>query len=58
MISQLERGTTPMELSLLDVHEVVEEAISHVALIVQNRAGMIYKHLDASHTFIKGNKTT
>ena len=56
MISQLERGTTPMELSLLDVHEVVEEAISHVALIVQNRAGMIYKHLDASHTFIKGNK--
>ena len=56
MISQLERGTTPMELSLLDVHAVVEEAISHVALIVQNRAGMIYKHLDASHTFIKGNK--
>ena len=43
---------------VMNVHEVVEEAINHVALIVQNRAGMIYKHLDASHTFIKGNKTT
>ena len=56
MISQLERGTTPMELSSIDVHEVVEEAISHVALIVQNRAGMIYKHLDASFSNISGNK--
>ena len=56
MISQLERGTTPMELSPIDVHEVVEEAISHVALIVQNRAGMIYKHLDASFSSISGNK--
>ena len=56
MISQLERGTTPMELSPIDVHEVVEEAISHVALIVQNRAGMIYKHLDASFSNISGNK--
>ena len=33
-----------MELSQLDVHAIVEEAISHVALIVQKRAGMIYKH--------------
>ena len=56
MISQLERGTTPMELSPIDVHEVVEEAISHVALIVQNRAGMIYKHLDAAFSDISGNK--
>ena len=38
MIFQLERGTTPMELSPIDVHEVVEEAISHVALIVQKTA--------------------
>ena len=56
MISQLERGTTPMELTVIDAHEVVEEAISHVALIVQNRAGMIFKHLDASISTINGNK--
>ena len=56
MISQLERGTTPMELTVIDAHEVVEEAISHVALIVQNRAGMIFKHLDASVSTINGNK--
>ncbi|MGB1448246.1 MAG: sensor histidine kinase [Flavobacteriaceae bacterium] len=56
MISQLERGTTPMECEPIDVHEVIEEAISHVALIVQNRAGMIYKHLEAFDTTISANK--
>ena len=53
MISQLERelphGRNP------NVHDVIEEAISHVALIVQNRAGMIYKHLDATYVTISAN---
>ena len=56
MISQLERGTTPMELSSIDIHDVIEEAISHVALIVQNRSGMIYKHLEATSTIVSANK--
>ena len=56
MISQLERGTTPMELSPIDIHDVIEEAISHVALIVQNRSGMIYKHLEATSTIVSANK--
>ena len=56
MISQLERGTTPMELRSIDIHDVIEEAISHVALIVQNRSGMIYKHLEATSTIVSANK--
>ena len=55
MISQLERGSTPMECEPINVHEVIEEAISHVALIVQNRAGMIYKHLDATDLTVSAN---
>lgn len=55
MISQLERGTTPIEISPVDVHTLIEEAISHVALIVQNRSGMIYKHLEASHDQVMGH---
>jgi two-component system phosphate regulon sensor histidine kinase PhoR len=57
MISQLDRGSTPMEFETIDIHEVVEDAISHVALIVQNRSGMIYKHLDATSVTISANLT-
>ena len=55
MISQLDRGSTPMECETIDIHEVIEDAISHVALIVQNRSGMIYKHLDATSVNISTN---
>ena len=55
MISQLDRGSTPMECETIDIHEVIEDAISHVALIVQNRSGMIYKHLDATSVNISAN---
>jgi two-component system phosphate regulon sensor histidine kinase PhoR len=55
MISQLDRGSTPMECESTDIHEVIEDAISHVALIVQNRSGMIYKHLDAPFVTISAN---
>ena len=57
MISQLERGTTPIELSPISVHALIEEAISHVALIVQNRAGMIYKHFEASSDQVMGHSS-
>ena len=57
MISQLERGTTPIELTPVSVHALIEEAISHVALIVQNRAGMIYKHFEASNHQVMGHSS-
>jgi two-component system phosphate regulon sensor histidine kinase PhoR len=56
MISQLEKGSTPMECSPLDAHNIIEDAISHVALIVQNRAGIMYKNLHAKPSMISANK--
>jgi len=56
MISQLEKGATPMECTPLDTHQIIEDAISHVALIVQNHSGVIHKKLDAKQTMISANK--
>lgn len=56
MISQLERGSTPVEMKIENVHELIEGAISHVALIVQNRSGMIYKHLEAPTALVRVDK--
>ena len=56
MISQLEKGSTPMECIPLETHQIIEDALSHVALIVQNRAGVIHKNLDATQTMISANK--
>jgi two-component system phosphate regulon sensor histidine kinase PhoR len=55
MIAQLEKGSTPIDLSPTEVHVVIENAISHVSLIVQNRSGMILKHLDAVAPVILAN---
>ena len=56
MISQLDKGATPMECTPLDTHQIIEDAISHVALIVQNHSGVIHKKLDAKQTMISANK--
>ena len=56
MISQLEKGSTPMDCIPLETHQIIEDALSHVALIVQNRAGVIHKNLDATQTMISANK--
>lgn len=55
MIAQLEKGSTPIDLAPTDVHQIITDAISHVSLIVQNRSGMILKHLDAAHAVVSAN---
>tara|TARA_B100000767_G_C19774139_1_gene541672 strand:+ start:581 stop:2179 length:1599 start_codon:yes stop_codon:yes gene_type:complete len=47
MISQLDRGTTPLELDTLAMNNMVEEAISHVALIIKSKKGTIKSNLKA-----------
>jgi len=55
-ISQLERSNTPMEFIALDLKALVEEAISHVALIVESKSGYIKTHFgDEDATFL-GNQ--
>ena len=47
MISQLDRGSTPLDLQSFAMNPLVEEAISHVALIVQSENGTISSDLKA-----------
>ena len=55
MISQLDRGTTPMELAPISIHDLILDAISHVELIVQNRDGKIKKDLKAKQFMVMVN---
>lgn len=54
-ISQLERGTTLLDWEKLDLHEIIAEAINHVSLIVENKAGYIQTHLEAQTTHFEGD---
>lgn len=47
MISQLERGSRPLDLQPCAMNTLVEEAISHVALIVKSENGIIKDALNA-----------
>lgn len=56
-ISKLERNELNIEKDRLKLHDLVDTAISHVDLIVQNRNGYIKKHLDANKSSILANET-
>ena len=49
MISQLDRGTTPLEIQSHAINKLVEEAISHVALIIKSKNGNLKSMLTAEH---------
>ena len=55
MISRLEKSSSPIELSEIDIHNAVEDALRRVDLIVKNQKGKIITHLDAEQTRFKGN---
>ena len=60
MISQLDRGATPLDLQHTAMNLLVEEAISHVALIIQSEKGTIKSALKASEqsVFVDKNHFT
>lgn len=49
-ISKLERRELDIEKEGMDVHEIIETALDHVSLIVQDRGGEIKMHLNALRT--------
>ena len=55
MISRLEKSSSPIELSEVDIHNVVEDALRRVDLIVKNKKGIIDINLDAIQTRFRGN---
>ncbi|MDG3581690.1 sensor histidine kinase [Galbibacter pacificus] len=54
-ISKLEKNQLDISKDKVDVHDLIDEAIAHVELMVENRGGYIKAHLDAERSEILGN---
>lgn len=54
-ISQLEKSSNPLDMEEIDIHEVIEDAIEHVKLIVESKKGSIDLSLKAIDSNISGN---
>jgi len=54
-ISQLEKNELNIKKEELELHDVIEDAITHVSLIVENREGYIKTHLGALQSSVLAN---
>ena len=55
-ISKLEKNEIDLPREKIELHEIVEDAITHVSLIVENRGGYINTHFDAQSSSILGSE--
>ncbi|GAA4238014.1 HAMP domain-containing sensor histidine kinase [Postechiella marina] len=56
-ISKLEKNELNISKDRVELHELVEDAITHVELIVEDRAGYIKVFLEAENTSVLANET-
>ncbi len=56
-ISKLEKNELNISKDRVDLHDIIDVAISHVELIVEDRNGYIKKHLDAERNSVLANDT-
>ncbi len=56
-ISKLEKNELDIRKERVKLHDIIEDAIIHVSLIVEDRGGYINKHLDAVKSSILANET-
>lgn len=54
-ISRLDKNELDLRKDPIDMHEVIEDAIAHVSLIVEDRKGIINRHLEADNAEIIGS---
>ena len=54
-ISQLEKSSNPFDMEETNIHEVIEDAIEHLKLIVESKKGSIKLSLKAENFNINGN---
>jgi signal transduction histidine kinase len=54
-ISRLDKNQLNLSKEVIDVHDVVEDALSHVQLIIENRKGKLHLKLEAIQTEIIGD---
>lgn len=55
-ISKLEKNQLDISKDRVDVHDIVQDAIAHVELIVTDRGGAIASHLDAERSEVLANE--
>jgi len=56
-ISQLERSNEPIQKASVDGHQIIEEAIGHIQLILKDKSGTLKTNLNAKNVIINGNKS-
>jgi two-component system phosphate regulon sensor histidine kinase PhoR len=54
-ISKLENDELDLEKGEVDLHYIIEDAITHVSLIVENKGGYIKTHLNALNSSVYGS---
>jgi two-component system phosphate regulon sensor histidine kinase PhoR len=56
-ISKLEKNQLDISKEEVDIHDLIEDAMSHIELIVEDRKGYIKTHLEASDAMVMANDT-
>lgn len=55
-ISRLEKNQLDISKETIDIHDVIEDAINHVSLLINDRNGSIKTHFEAITSEISGNE--
>jgi two-component system, OmpR family, phosphate regulon sensor histidine kinase PhoR len=55
-ISKLEKNEVNLPKERIKIHEIIEDAITHMNLIVEDRGGYINTHFDAQKSSVLGNE--
>ncbi len=56
-ISKLEKNQLEISKDEVDVHDLIEDAMSHIELIVEDRKGYVKLHLEANDSMVMANDT-
>jgi len=54
-ISKLEKNQLDVSKEVIDIHDILEEAISHLQLLIENKGGTLQKKFEAIQTEFIGN---
>jgi two-component system phosphate regulon sensor histidine kinase PhoR len=55
-ISRLEKNQVDLSKETIDLHDTIEDAITHVSLLAEDRSGKIQTHLEAIESELPGNQ--
>ena len=55
-ISRLEKNQLEISKETIDIHDTIEDAISHVSLLINDKKGKVRTHLEAITSEISGNE--